>query len=108
MDGFNNEVFNEENDDAVFAGSEKLIEGKYYEVNLETYNAFDEFYMDNADYLEAQEQKLFEEWFIECWKKANGDEIKLPSYFIFHDEYKSYDLKGGKWIKDDLKFDSER
>ncbi|MEI2368490.1 hypothetical protein [Niallia circulans] len=106
MDSNNNEVFNEENDDDVFAGSETLIEGKYYEVNIKNYDEWEEFYLANADFLEEQIQKLFEEWFLECWNKIGGDEIKLPSYFIFHDEYRSYDLKENKWIDDDIKFDS--
>lgn len=47
-----------------------------------------------------QEQQAFAEWFRQCWETAGGDSLNLPSYFVFHDEYKSYDLKNKQWIMD--------
>lgn len=42
-------------------------------------------------------------WFVDCWKKAEGESIKLPVYFCFHDDIKSFDLIKNKWVTDDEK-----
>lgn len=30
--------------------------------------------------------------------------MNLPSYFVFHDDYKSFDLKNNQWIDDEDKW----
>lgn len=44
---------------------------------------------------------------MDCLQKAFNTEFKLPAYFSFHDEYKSYDLKNIKWISEDDMWSSE-
>lgn len=105
MDKDANEVFNESNDAAVFAGSEEVLpEAAYYQVTDEQLDDFFDFYEQNEEELVPQEQQVFAEWFRECWETAGGASLKLPAYFAFHDEYKSYDLKNKKWIGDEEKW----
>lgn len=100
-----NEVFDEGNDPAVFAGSEEVLsEVEYYQVNSSRLDAFFDFYEQNEDTLMPQEQKVFIEWFRQCWEKAGGPSIELPSYFVFSDDNKSYDLKNSQWIDDEEKW----
>lgn len=37
-------------------------------------------------------------------EKSGGDILKLPSFFVFHDDTKSYELKNNQWIDDEEKW----
>ncbi|MDT8862603.1 hypothetical protein N0O92_20595 [Alkalihalobacillus sp. MEB130] len=101
MDKEANEVFYNGIDNTVFAGSiEVLPEVAYYHLNEIQLNDFFDFYEQNEETLAVQEQKAFTDWFLECWKKADGSSIDIPLYFVFSDDYKSYDLKNNQWIDD--------
>ncbi|QHE62564.1 MULTISPECIES: hypothetical protein [Rossellomorea] len=106
MDKEANEVFYEGNDTTVFAGSVEVIpDVKYYQLNDNILDDFiDNFYEKNYPEIEQLEQKVFTDWFSQCWKKAGGDTLDLPSYFVFHDDYKSFDLKKNQWIDDEEKW----
>ncbi|WP_203333550.1 hypothetical protein [Planococcus beigongshangi] len=105
MDKDGSEVFNEANDTAIFAGSEEVLpETAYYHVNDEQLDEFFDFYEQNEEELMPQEQQAFADWFRECWEAAGGESLKLPSYFAFHDEAKSYDLKNRRWVDDEEKW----
>ena len=105
MDKEANEVFNEGNDTTVFAGSEEVLpEVVYYPLNNGQLDDFFEFYEQNEEALVSQEQQVFAEWFRQCWETAGGASLNLPSYFVFHDDYRSYDLKNEKWIDDEGKW----
>lgn len=105
MDKQANEVFYEGNDTTVFAGSEDILPDiQYYQLNNSQLDDFFEFYEQNQETLVPQEQNVFADWFSQCWEKAGGASFNLPTYFIFHDEYKSYDLKNNQWIDDDEKW----
>lgn len=105
MDKEGNEVFDEGNDPKVFAGSEEILpEVQYHQVDDSQLDGFFEFYEKNEETLVPQEQKVFTYWFRQCWEEAGGASLNLPSYFIFHDDYKSYDLKNHKWIDDEEKW----
>lgn len=105
MDREANEVLYEGNDMTIFTGStEVLSEFEYYQLKDSLLQDFFQFYEQNQEILIPQEQKAFISWFGECWKTAGGQALKLPSYFVFHDEYKSLDLKSDNWIDDDEKW----
>jgi hypothetical protein len=105
MDKEANEVFYEGNDTTVFAGSvEVLSEVEYHQLNDSQLDDFFAFYEQNEETLIPQEQKAFTDWFSQCWEKAGGDALDLPSYFVFHDDYKSFDLKNNQWIDDEEKW----
>lgn len=104
MDKEANEVFSEDNDPAVFAGSaEVLPEIEYHQLNGSELDDFFDFYENNEEIVFPKEQATFTAWFSQCWKKAGGANCDLPAYFIFDDESKSYDLKNARWIDDDEK-----
>ena len=97
-----NEVFYEGDDSKVFADSINVLEDiVYYQELTDQSDMFLEFYEQNEDEIIIAEQEVIKNWFVECWKKVNGKEVKLPSYLSFHDEYKSYDLMNNKWIIED-------
>ncbi|AUD12494.1 hypothetical protein BN1080_01711 [Planococcus massiliensis] len=105
MDKDANEVFNEGNDQTVFAGSEEVLpEVEYYQVNDDQLEAFFDFYEQNEETLVPQEQQVFADWFRQCWETAGGASLDLPSYFVFHDEGTSYDLKNKQWVDDEEKW----
>ncbi|WP_316568722.1 hypothetical protein [Neobacillus sp. YIM B06451] len=104
MDKEANEVFHEGDDLTVFAGSEVLTEVEYFQLNESQLDDFFEFYEQNEEVLNTQEQKVFTDWFNQCWEKAGGDGLKIPAYFVFHDDVKSYDLNNKQWIDDDDKW----
>ncbi|HSQ90380.1 hypothetical protein, partial [Romboutsia sp.] len=66
---------------------------------------FLDFYEENEDEIYDKEQRVFTNWFYNCWIKAGGQNFKLPSYFVFHDDDKSFNLKENKWISDDNKWE---
>lgn len=109
MDKEANEVFYEENDPTVFAGSVEIFPNlPYYQLNnIKIDDFIDKFYEKNYPTIEHLEQKVFTDWFSQCWKKAGGDKFCLPAYFVFHDDYKSFDLKNNQWIADEEKFKNE-
>ncbi|MBP0724076.1 hypothetical protein J5Y03_02625 [Bacillus sp. RG28] len=105
MDKEANEVFYEGDDTTVFAGSVEILnEVKYSQVNESHLDEFFDFYEQNYETLISEERKAFTEWFSQCWKNACGDELNIPSYFVFHDDYRSFDLKNNKWIDDEEKW----
>lgn len=105
MDKEGNEVFYEGNDTTVFAGSEEVLpEVEYHQLNDSQLIGFFDFYEQNEETLVFEEQNAFSDWFRECWENAGGQSLDLPSYFVFHDEFKSYDLKNNQWIDDDEKW----
>lgn len=103
MDKEANEVFYEGNDSNLFSGSMNIIDNiKYYQISDNQMNLFSTFYEENAETIVPKEQEVIKDWFEDCWVTANnGQESGLPSYFSFHDEYKSYDLINKKWISED-------
>ncbi|WP_050613279.1 lipoprotein [Bacillus testis] len=103
MDKEANEVFYEGNDSNLFSGSMNIIDNiKYYQISDNQMNLFSTFYEENAETIVPKEQEVIKDWFEDCWITANnGQESGLPSYFSFHDEYKSYDLINKKWISED-------
>jgi hypothetical protein len=105
MDKDANEVFYEGDDTTVFAGSKEVLpEVEYHQLNDSQLDDFFKFYEQNEETVIPQEQTLFTKWFSQCWKEAGGATLKLPSYFIFHDDNKSYDLKNNQWIDDEEKW----
>ncbi|MBT2639797.1 hypothetical protein [Bacillus sp. ISL-39] len=105
MDKEGNEVFYEGIDPTVFAGSEEILpEVEYHQINDSQLDGFFEFYEQNEETLVPQEQEVFTDWFRQCWEEAGGTSMNLPSYFVFHDDYKSYDLKNKQWIDDEEKW----
>jgi len=105
MDKDANEVFYEGNDTTVFAGSEEILpEIEYYQLNDSRFDDFLVFYEQNEETLVPQEQKVITCWFSQCWENAGGALLNLPAYFVFHDEYKSYDLKNKEWIDEEEKW----
>ncbi|TWT26034.1 hypothetical protein [Planomicrobium sp. CPCC 101110] len=105
MDKEANEVLNEGNDSTAFAGSEEVLpEVEYYNLNDSQLDDFFDFYEQNEETLLSQEQQIFADWFCQCWERAGGAALNLPSYFVFHDDYKSYDLKNKRWIDDEEKW----
>lgn len=106
MDKEANEVFYEGNGTTVFAGSvEVLSDVTYYQLNNDKLDDFiDNFYEKNYPAIDHLEQKAFTDWFSQSWKKAGGDALNLPAYFVFHDDYKSFDLKNNQWIDDEEKW----
>ena len=105
MDKEGNEVFDEGNDPNVFAGSEEILpEVEYHQVDDSQLDDFFAFYEQNEETLVPQEQEVYTDWFRQCWEEAGGTSLNLPSYFVFHDDYKSFDLKNHKWIDDEEKW----
>lgn len=105
VDNEANEIFFEGTDPSVFAGSTTVITDiAYYQANDVQLDDFFDFYEQNEETLVPEEQQIFADWFHQCWKTAAGASVGLPSYFVFHDEYRSYDLKNGQWIDDDEKW----
>jgi hypothetical protein len=105
MDKTANEVFYEAADPAIFAGSEEVLpETTYYQLNEDQSDAFFAFYEENEEVLLPGEQNVMANWFRDCWEKAGGQEVSLPSYFVFHDDYRSFDLKKNQWIDDEQKW----
>lgn len=99
------EVFYEGDDQSIFAGSvEVLPEVEYYQLKDSLLSNFFDFYEKNEELLVLQEEKVFTDWFSQCWKKAGGDRFSLPSYFVFHDDYKSFILKNNQWVDDEEKW----
>lgn len=105
MDKYANEVFYESNKHNIFAGSyEVLGDIVYYNLLDEEYDEFWEFYEQNDVELSKKEKEVIVEWFVACWNNADGQSVKLPAYFCFHDDDKSYDLQKNKWINDEEKW----
>lgn len=105
MDKDANEVFYEGNDKTVFSGSVEVLSAvEYHQINDSQLDAFFDFYEQNEERLILQEQKAFTDWFGQCWERAGGHALNLPSYFDFHDDYKSFDLKNNYWIDDEEKW----
>jgi hypothetical protein len=105
MDKEANEVFYNGTDNTIFAGSTDVLpEVAYYQLDENQLNDFFDFYEQNEETLVPQEQKTFTDWFRECWVKAGGNSINLPSYFVFSDDLRSYDLTNNQWIDDEEKW----
>ncbi|MGE6376691.1 hypothetical protein [Peribacillus muralis] len=106
MDREANEVFYEGNDSTIFAGSVDVIpDVTYYQlIDNSLDNFLDNFYEENYPAIYELEQKAFTDWFSQCWKKSGGDILNLPSFFVFHDDTKSYELKNNQWIDDEEKW----
>ena len=105
MDKEANEVFYEGNDTTVFAGSEEILPAiEYYQLKDSQLDNFFDYYERHEATVIPQEQKVFTDWFSQCWDKAGGASFNLPSYFVFHDDYKSYDLKNNQWVDDEVKW----
>lgn len=102
MDDEGSEVYE---DGPHFSGSEDILpEIEYHQLDSDQVEDFFEFYEKNEETLVPLEQKTFTDWFTRCWKEAGGDALNLPSYFVFHDDYKSYDLTNDKWVDDEDKW----
>ena len=86
MDSFNNEVFNEDTDNTVFAGSKSLIKNKYYDRNLDTFKEFNEFYMSNGEFLEAQEKNYLKNgfWSVGRWQTVTRLSYHRLLYFMMN------------------------
>ncbi|MFJ7637753.1 hypothetical protein ACIQXR_14950 [Peribacillus sp. NPDC097224] len=105
MDRGANEVFYEGKDSSIFSGSVGIVEDVPFSIVLgNEIDDFWSFYEENDEELDTLEKQAITKWFAECWEKANGEAIELPSYFCFHDEYESFDLKKKEQISDDEKW----
>ncbi|MFD1861957.1 hypothetical protein [Planococcus chinensis] len=105
MDQGANEVFNEENNPNLFAGSEEVLpEILYHELDNSQREAFFDFYEEHEMEIPEQEQKTFAEWFSSCWKEAGGDALELPAYLVLPEESNSYDLRKSEWIDEEEKW----
>ncbi|MGE7661191.1 hypothetical protein ACQKL6_05660 [Peribacillus sp. NPDC097197] len=105
MDRVANEVFYEGKDSSIFSGSVGIVEDVPFSIVLgNEIDDFWSFYEENDEELDTLEKQAITQWFAECWEKANGQMIELPSYFCFHDEYESFDLKKREQISDDEKW----
>lgn len=105
MDKEGNEIFYEGTDNKTFAGSVELLpEIEYFQINISHLDDFNDFYEENEETLVSEEQKVFINWFNECWETAGGQGLHLPSFFVFHDYNKSFDLKNRQWIADENKW----
>ena len=105
MDRVANEVFYEGKDSGIFSGSEGMVEDVPFSIVLgNEIDDFWHFYEQNDEELDALEKQAITKWFAECWEKANGQAIELPSYFCFQDEYESFDLKKREQISNDEKW----
>lgn len=105
MDQDGNEVFSDGKDPSIFAGSEEVLQDiEYLQLDNSEREAFSDFYEENDLEIYEQEQQAFADWFSACWKKAGGDALDLPAYFVLHGESNAYDLKNSEWIADDEKW----
>lgn len=105
MDKSANEVFYEGKDSNIFSGSVGIVEDIPFSIVLgNEIDGFWNFYEQNDEELDTLEKQAITNWFAECWEKSNGQAIELPSYFCFHDEYESFDLKKSELISDDEKW----
>ncbi|SES46312.1 hypothetical protein SAMN05518872_1263 [Psychrobacillus sp. OK032] len=105
MDREANEVFYEGNDSSIFAGSHELLgDMQYYELPNDKSDEFWEFHEQNDEIISKAEEQAIVEWFVACWNKVDGLSIKLPTYFGFHDDDKSFDLHKNKWNSDEEKW----
>jgi hypothetical protein len=104
MDRKGNEAFNiDGEEEGAFGGSLSLIENAEY--------ILDDIWVDFLELLESHDheidkigQKVISEWFIDGWNKAGGKDFRIPAYFCFHDDSKSFDLSKGQWISDNYKW----
>ncbi|MGM9954906.1 MAG: hypothetical protein ACI35J_03460 [Peribacillus sp.] len=105
MDRVANEVFYEGKDSSIFSGSVGIVEDVPFSIVLgNEIDDFWNFYEENDEELDTLEKQAITNWFADCWEKANGQMIELPSYFCFHDDYESFDLKKREQISDDEKW----
>jgi len=105
MDRQANEVFNENKDSSIFAGSLGMIENvRYTHLLGNQTDDFWDFYEKNEEELNLAEKQAFATWVADCWKKADGQAITLPAYFSLHDDYESFDLRKNQWVTDDEKW----
>ncbi|MFE4426441.1 hypothetical protein ACFRH9_04985 [Peribacillus butanolivorans] len=87
MDRQANEVFNEGTDSTIFAGSLGMIENvRYTHLLGNQKDDFWDFYEHNQEELNLAEKQAFATWVADCWKKADGQAITLPTYFSLHDD----------------------
>jgi hypothetical protein len=57
---------------------------------------------DILDEYNEEKYSLFEDWFLECWKKASEQaDMKMEAYFSIHDTYFKTDLKSMQTINTD-------
>ncbi|MCY8935456.1 hypothetical protein [Peribacillus frigoritolerans] len=105
MDRQANEVFNENKDSSIFAGSLGMIENvRYTHLLGNQTDDFWDFYEKDEEELNLAEKQAFATWVADCWKKADGQAITLPAYFSLHDDYESFDLRKNQWVTDDEKW----
>ncbi|MGM1034517.1 MAG: hypothetical protein ACQEXK_18870 [Bacillota bacterium] len=82
-----------------------ILDVTYYQLIDNSLDDFlDNFYDENYPGISELEQIAFTDWFSQCWKKSGGDILNLPSFFVFHDDTKSYELKNNQWIDDEEKW----
>jgi hypothetical protein len=55
---------------------------------------------DGIKFSEDYEKKL-QDWFTNCWKKAGGENAKVPTYFSFGKDYNFRDMFTGEVIDDE-------
>ena len=100
-----NEVFADDNEPTVFAGSVNgLQDAPYYQLNNKLRDDFFDFYEQQAEQITKEEQKVFMTWFSNCWAQADGQACPLPAYFGLHDEMRSYDLMKKAIAEDEEKW----
>ncbi|MFB8425179.1 hypothetical protein ACFC4S_24475 [Priestia megaterium] len=92
----------------IFYGNIQLLgETTYFSVSEDEEDTFWEFYEASEEELNKREQIILAEWFADCWSKANGSSIGLPSYVGLHDYENCYDLVNKKWIDSEEKWNEE-
>lgn len=100
-----NEVFADDNETAVFAGSVNVLQdAPYYQLDDKLRDEFFDFYEQDVEQITEKEQKVFMTWFSNCWDQADGQACPLPVYFGLHDETRSYDLMKKEIVEDDEKW----
>lgn len=104
MDRDTNEVFYEGEDKGIFSDSVDIInEFEYFENDSEEFWGF---YDKNDENISKIETKVLVKWFEDCWRRAKGNTLSLPTYFSFHDVDECYDLTNSKWVTDGDKWTS--
>lgn len=80
-----------------------LIPKQIWEVAADFEDSYEEDELDDIlDEYNTEKYELFENWFLECWKKASEKvNVKTDAYFSIHDTYFKTDLNSMETINTD-------
>lgn len=84
-------------------GWNALIPEKIWEAAADFEDNYEDDDLDDIlDEYNTEKYELFENWFLECWKKASEQaKMKIDAYFSIHDTYFKTDLNVMKTINED-------